>query len=268
MPDMKLAYIVTNVGNGNKFLSDSMEFVPLALSLQNADGNVDISNFNQTCSEASMPIEIFAVGLGHYGRSPILFIRTKTDLLIYRVFRYPRGHLKIRFRKLSHGVMLPLQSSDSNRNAMETEDEEQTSNAKIRTIRYFDNVSGHNGVVITGDKPYLILLTARGELRTHEFYGQTAMKSFAPFNNVNCPNGLIYFDHNNELQIAIFPNYLNYDSNWPVRKVPLRCTPSAIVYHKETKIYCVVTDTEEENHHYYRFNGEDKELTEEVKGER
>lgn len=131
-----------------------------------------------------------------------------------------------------------------------------------------ENISGNSGVIISGNRPYLVLLTASGELRTHQFYGETAIKSFAPFNNVNCPNGLIYFDLNYELQIAIFPTYLNYDSYWPVRKVPLRCTPTAIIYHRESKVYCVATYTEEPTSQYFRFNGEDKELTEESKGER
>lgn len=82
MPDMKLAYIVTNVGNGNKFLSDSMEFVPLLLSQQSLDGNRDS---NSNCNDATMPTEIFMIGLGSYGRRPVLFVRTKTDVLIYRV---------------------------------------------------------------------------------------------------------------------------------------------------------------------------------------
>lgn len=133
---------------------------------------------------------------------------------------------------------------------------------------FLDNVAGHNGIIICGLKPYFVILTARGELRTHQFFGNTVMNSLAPFNNVNCPNGVIYFDQNLELQIAIFPTYLTYDSYWPVRKVPLRCTPTYIAYHKECKVYCVVTDTEEISNKYYRFNGEDKELTEENKGER
>lgn len=123
-------------------------------------------------------------------------------------------------------------------------------------------------MLICGDRPYMVLLTARGELRTHSFFGLTIMRSFASFNNVNCPNGLIYFDEENELQIAIFPSYLSYDAHWPIRKVPLRCTPTFITYHKESKVYCLVTDTEEVSNKYYRFNGEDKELTEESKGER
>lgn len=82
MPDMKLAYMVTNVGNGNKFLSDSMEFVPLLLSQQSIEGNRDGS---YSCSDATMPTEICMTGLGSYGRRPVLFVRTKTDVLIYRV---------------------------------------------------------------------------------------------------------------------------------------------------------------------------------------
>lgn len=83
MPDMKLAYIVTNVGNGNKFLSDSMEFVPLALSQQHTD-NMDGTSFSAN-DLVTMPTEVFVVGLGSYSRRPILFIRTKVDLLIYQV---------------------------------------------------------------------------------------------------------------------------------------------------------------------------------------
>lgn len=122
--------------------------------------------------------------------------------------------------------------------------------------------------MICGDRPHFLILTARGELRCHRFFGDTAMKSFAAFNNVNCPNGLIYFDQQNELQIAVLPHYLTYDAQWPVRKVPLRCTPTFLAYHKAMKVYCLVTDTEESSNKYYRFNGEDKELTEENKGER
>lgn len=88
MPDMKLAYIVTNVGNGNKCLSDSMEFVPLLLNQQSNENNLDGSGPYQTCNDAAMPTEIFMIGLGSYGRRPVLFIRTKTDVLIYRVSNF------------------------------------------------------------------------------------------------------------------------------------------------------------------------------------
>lgn len=79
MPDMKLAYLVTNVGNGNRFLSDSMEFVSLIQNETNDSGNTYQS------SNPTLPLEIFMIGLGSFGRRPILFIRTRTDLMIYHV---------------------------------------------------------------------------------------------------------------------------------------------------------------------------------------
>lgn len=136
-------------------------------------------------------------------------------------------------------------------------------------MRYFlDNVSGYNGVALCGERPYFIFVTGRGELYCHRLYDRNVMKSFASFNNVNCPNGLVYFDNDFDLKISIFPQHLSYDANWPLRKVPLRCTPMFLVYHKESKVYCLVTDTEEPSNKYFRFNGEDKELTEEQKGDR
>lgn len=114
----------------------------------------------------------------------------------------------------------------------------------------------------------MIILTEGGELCTHKFFSSIIMRSFAPFNNMNCPEGFIYFGDTPKIQIAVLPNYLSYDTEWPYRKVPLRCTPTFITYHKESKVYCLVTDTEEVSNKYYRFNGEDKELTEESKGER
>ena len=51
--------------------------------------------------------------------------------------------------------------------------------------------------------------------------------------------GLIHHcDHvlQGELRIAVLPSHLNYDSPWPVRKVPLRMTPYDIVYDHESKV--------------------------------
>lgn len=89
VPDMKLAYLVTNVGEGNRYLSDSMEFVPLILS-QNGDVNMDGTTY-PSCNLSTVPTEIFIVGLGSFGRRPLLFIRTKIDLLIYQVCIYHKG---------------------------------------------------------------------------------------------------------------------------------------------------------------------------------
>lgn len=117
MPDMKLVYIVTNVGNGNKILTDSIEFVQLAQQHQandamdtsntsNRGGSTANASASHTQQLSTLPVEILMVGLGNHGTRPMLFIRTESELLIYRAFRYPRGkHLKIRFRKVTHEIL-------------------------------------------------------------------------------------------------------------------------------------------------------------------
>lgn len=69
-------------------LSDSMEFVPLPLSGQGSDdvihGDISSQNLNSNQHSGSVK-EILMVGLGNRGSRPTLFIRTETDILIYRV---------------------------------------------------------------------------------------------------------------------------------------------------------------------------------------
>lgn len=55
-------------------------------------------------------------------------------------------------------------------------------------------MGGYNGVFVCGATPYALALTARGELRAHPLCPDEApVASFAPFNNTNCPHGLLYF---------------------------------------------------------------------------
>jgi hypothetical protein len=53
------------------------------------------------------------------------------------------------------------------------------------------------------------------------------------------------FHFQSELRICVLPTHLSYDAPWPVRKVPLRCTPHFIAYHLESKTYTVVTSVTE-----------------------
>lgn len=43
-----------------------------------------------------------------------------------------------------------------------------------------------------------------------------------------------------DLRICLLPQYLLYDTPWPVRKVPLRATPHFVAFHPESKVYSVV----------------------------
>ena len=65
---------------------------------------------------------------------------------------------------------------------------------RLCMLKYFSNIAGYNGVFVGGDYPYWLFLTGRGELRTHPMSIDGPVKSFAPFNNVNCPQGFLYFN--------------------------------------------------------------------------
>ena len=45
------------------------------------------------------------VALGHHGNRPMLLVRLDNELQVYQVYRYPKGYLKLRFRKLDHGII-------------------------------------------------------------------------------------------------------------------------------------------------------------------
>lgn len=46
---------------------------------------------------------------------------------------------------------------------------------------------------------------------------------------------MVYFPQG-ELRVSVLPTHLSYDAPWPVRKVPLRCTPHFIAYNRESKV--------------------------------
>jgi len=74
----------------------------------------------------------------------------------------------------------------------------------------------------------------------------------------NRMNDDILFLEQGELRICVLPIHLSYDASWPVRKVPLRCTPHSITYHLESKTYCIALSQQRYTNIYYKFNGEDK----------
>ncbi|KAK0170083.1 hypothetical protein PV328_010688 [Microctonus aethiopoides] len=252
LPDLHLSYLIRNFGLGQSVLHDSMESTVLLSSQVNEQLNPELQ-----------VREILMVALGHHGNRAMLLVRLDTEIQMYQVYRYPKGHLKMRFKKLDHGI-IPGQT----RPDPKEEGASHQSTTRFTMMRYFSNIAGYNGVFICGDYPHWIFLTGRGELRAHPMGIDGSITSFAAFNNVNCPQGFLYFNSKEELRICVLPTHLSYDAPWPVRKVPLRCTPHFVTYHVESKTYCVITSTSEPLKSYYRFNGEDKEFTEEEKSDR
>ena len=281
LPDFTLSYVVNNFPLMPNVLIDALTS-PSARAEVIKDENkpFDPSNSASGLYPEGTPavVEILVVGLGGGsngctasggggGRRPLLMARSSDhELTVYEIFPYyePKlssDQLKMRFKKVSHGLILRERKGKTKRS-------ERNSLLSKNQLRYFNDVAGYEGVFICGPYPHWLMLTGRGEIRTHPMPIDGSVPSFAAFNNVNCPHGFIYFNRKNELRISVLPTHLSYDAPWPVRKVPLRCTPHAVAYHLESKTYTVVTSKSEPNNKVWKFNGDDKELFIEEKDER
>lgn len=111
-----------------KVLVDSLESVTLN------------SPPNETQIQENYPVkEILVIGLGNNGSRPLLFVRMDRDIYIYEVFRFSRGNLKLRFKKIRHNLIY----SANQDNAFETENSDFFSiQERIAKMRYFENISG------------------------------------------------------------------------------------------------------------------------------
>lgn len=254
IPDLYLSYLIKNFGFGQNVLHDSMEFTTVQTTSTSS---------SEPLNPEVLVRELLIVALGHHGSRPIMLVRKDDELQVYEAYRYPKGHLKLRFKRMESNFIVGFSTLQP-----KEEDEGQGFDMRIPMLRYFSNVAGYNGVFIAGDYPHWFFLTGRGELRVHPMNMDGPVKAFAPFSNVNCPQGFLYFNKKSELRICVLPTHLSYDAPWPVRKVPLRCTAHFVTYHLESKTYCVVTSVSDVLKSYYKFNGEDKEFTEEERDER
>lgn len=277
VPDLKLMYMITDVGSGNKVLTDAMEFVPLSHSHSKEDDGEESSQKIEQSSDL-LPQEILMLGLGNNGSRPMLFVRMKNDLYIYRAFRYIQGNLKIRFRRMRHSIIYSAADQyvkDEPENYDENE-EFSINPSNTQKLRYFTNINGLPGVCICGNRrSYFVYLTIKGELRTHQFNDESlscnssSIKCFAEFNNVNCPNGFLYFNISDDnLKISTFPEDFTVDADCPMQKTVLRSSPQHIIYHPDVKVYGLILDNKDITNKYFRFNGEDKEQCEDNRGER
>ncbi|KAH8019544.1 hypothetical protein HPB51_019971 [Rhipicephalus microplus] len=253
LPEYKLCFLVKNFPMGQKVLVDSVQMT--APSGTKSEKLSDMSH-------ESMPVvhEILVVGLGIRHSRPVLLARVDEDLLIYEAFPFyetqREGHLKLRFKKMSHDIFLRERKYKTQK--PENEEEEKAFQSR-QWLHPFSDISGYSGVFLCGYQPYWLFMSSRGELRCHPMFVDGPIYCFAPFHNVNCPKGFLHFNKKGELRISTLPTHLTYDAPWPVRKVPLRCTPHFVNYHVDSKTYCVVTSQPDPCNHLVRFTGEDKE---------
>lgn len=94
LPDLRLSYLIKNFGYGQSVMHDSMESTTVQSYQVNEIPNPEIQ-----------VREILMVALGHQSSRPLLLLRLDGEIQIYEVYRYPKGHLKLRFKKVDHGII-------------------------------------------------------------------------------------------------------------------------------------------------------------------
>uniref|UniRef100_A0A674H4G0 Cleavage and polyadenylation specificity factor subunit 1 n=1 Tax=Taeniopygia guttata TaxID=59729 RepID=A0A674H4G0_TAEGU len=223
-----------------------------------------------------VPRCIFGVPGVFWGSQTIFGVQVhvEQELLLYEAFAHDsqlgQSNLKVRFRKVPHGINFREKKPKPSRKKPEgpgpggapggTPEEPGGPRGRVARFRPFHDIYGYSGVFICGPSPHWVLLTGRGALRLHPMGIDGPVESFAPFHNVNCPKGFLYFNRQGELRISVLPAYLSYDAPWPVRKIPLRCTAHYVAYHVESKVYAVATSSPHPCTRIPRMTGEEKEF--------
>lgn len=248
LPEFKLVYLVKNFPIGLRILVDSIQ-----ASDRSFQKHMDIQSMPTTK-------EILVYGMGLENSRPFLFARFEEDFFIYEIFPFfesqVEGHLKIRFKKItSHYQFIKMpkfyltENNNDDKYLMENRS----------WLRPFTNIGGYAGVFLSGPYPCWFLMTHRGEFRAHSMNSDGTIRSFAMFNNINCPNGYLYFNANEELRFSLLSSYFDIDSYWPIKYIPINRTVHFITYHLESKTYAVVTSKLLEVKKIVRIGGEEKD---------
>jgi len=248
LPDFNLTFTASKFEDAPKVLIDcDMSNVP---QLSSTDHKTKIK-------------EILMVSGGQKNKRPYLFALIDQDLIIYECFSYSKqtlnSHLAVRFKRLENDMLMRIKEESKLAEMADPTAAERK--MKVPQLRLVENVSSYEtGVFVCGSYPYWIFISSRGTINGHPLTVDGSIMSFASFNNVNCPKGFLYFNKIGELRIAVLPSHLNYDSPWPVRKVPLRMTPYEIAYEHEAKVYAVAVAYPENQKKLPRFYSEEREF--------
>lgn len=196
--------------------------------------------------------------------NPFLFALMDQDIVVYECFPVSKqntgvNRLPVRFKRLEMNVLMRVK--EESKLAEMADKKSRKTEFKIHQMKAFQKVGTYEkGVFVCGPYPHWIFITPHGHVTTHPMVLDGPIVSFATFNNVNCPNGFLYFNKQGELRICVLPGHLTYNSPWPVRKIPLRMTPYHIAYEPDSKVYAVACAYYEYQKKVPRFHSEEREF--------
>ncbi|XP_061353564.1 cleavage and polyadenylation specificity factor subunit 1 [Gastrolobium bilobum] len=117
--------------------------------------------------------------------------------------------------------------------------EDASNGSPCQQITIFKNIGGYQGFFLSGSRPAWVMVL-RERLRVHPQLCDGSIVAFTVLHNVNCNHGLIYVTSQGVLKICQLPSGSNYDSYWPVQKIPLKATPHQVTYFAEKNLYPLI----------------------------
>lgn len=258
LPDFQVVFFVRNFASAPKVLIDSGTLPANTPAGVVGEGNLGGYEVK----------ELLFTTLDLEGLQPYLIALIEDDLLVYKAFTYKQvptpNHLLARFSKQAHSILLVDKKSRvkqeiASTGALELANGFTKNLPTPARLRLFSHINNYSGIFICGLYPHWIFSSDKGCFYSHPLYIDGPVDCFAPFRNVNCPNGFIYFNRDGFLRFALLPGFLTLDNTWPIRKLPLRCTTHFVDYHIESKTYIIALSNRMKGNILVRSTGEDTE---------
>ena len=133
-------------------------------------------------------------------------------------------------------------SDDSDDDSDDDDDDDDDANRVPSRMFPFTELGGKpglSGIFVTGSHPRWFVMS-RGKLLQHSSLPVGPVSAFAPLHNVHCPHGFVIVT-GGALRLSQLPANVDMAGQWPVQRVAMRATPTAIAWHAESRLFAVAT---------------------------
>ena len=180
-------------------------------------------------------IRLDAFANAAHERPLLTCFRADGAVLAYQAFKSPSSN-ELRFAR----VPIEIETAGSE---LTNNDVSVQGGSRLTRVENIGDGRGIAGVFVSGLNP-IWLIVRRGRVLALPTRGEGGARiAFAPFHNVNCPKGFILATNEGGIRVCRLPGKMHIEAQWPVRKLALRCTPRAITYMNDFKLYALVTSS-------------------------
>ena len=223
LPSLKKLWSSGGVSDGREILA------PNSTGIDSIDFNDECEVEKYTVSD----IRLDAFANAAYERPLLTCFRADGSVLAYQAFKSPSSN-ELRFAR----VPIEIETAGSE---LTNNDVSVQGGSRLTRIENIGDGRGIAGVFVSGLNP-IWLIVRRGRVLALPTRGEGGARiAFAPFHNVNCPKGFILATNEGGIRVCRLPGKMHIEAQWPVRKLALRCTPRAITYMNDFKLYALVT---------------------------